>query len=326
VGPNVHVLPVSIPFPRPRLDAGASRHRPGLAFGAIWLIAYRPALPDPLALLAVAVASALLTWTAIALVQVPLEVWWNQALLQVWGESTALRWILLAGVPTVLFTGLVQEGAKLVPVVVYRARKPSAFDARTGLIVGAVAGAGFGVFEAIWVHNMTFASGVPSLQDDAFAALFPFAERFFAVGFHVALTALAGYGLATGRGWQFYLLAAGLHGLGNYELVIAQAGLLGGPGGLAYILVPHGCLTAVRAVAAGAPHISSIRGGRRDRLNVVARSGSTGRSECRVWVGAPDTLAPQHPVLLSSPLPTPPGRSRTTARPMACPFGTVHLR
>jgi RsiW-degrading membrane proteinase PrsW (M82 family) len=210
----------------------------GLAFGAIWLIAYRPALPDPLALLAVAVASALLTWTAIAFVQVPLEVWWNQALLQIWGESTTLRWILLAGVPTVLFTGLVQEGAKLVPVVAYRARKPSVFDARTGLIVGAVAGAGFGVFEAIWVHNMTFASGVPSLEDDAFAALFPFVERFFAVGFHVGLTALAGYGLATGRGWQFYLLAAGLHGLGNYELVLAQAGLLRwGPAGLAYIAV-----------------------------------------------------------------------------------------
>ncbi len=216
----------------------------GFAFGALWLLAYRPSLSEPIALLAVAVASAFLTWTAIALVQVPLEVWWNQLLLQVWGQSTAMRWILLAGIPTVLFSGLVQEGAKLVPVVVYRYRRPHAFDARTGLIVGAVAGAGFGVFEAIWVHNMTFAAGVPSLQDDAFAALFPFAERFFAVGFHVALSALAGYGLATGRGWQFYLLAAGLHGLGNYELVIAQAGLLGGPGGLAYIVALTVALTA----------------------------------------------------------------------------------
>ena len=139
----------------------------GIAFGAIWLIAYRPPLRDALALLAVAGSSALLAWAAIAFVQVPLQVWWNEALLLDLGSADG---------PTLAIGGRCAdrpdqrphpEGAKLVPVVVRRARKRSTFDARTGLIVGAVAGAGSASFEAIWVHNTTFASGVRVARESA---------------------------------------------------------------------------------------------------------------------------------------------------------------
>jgi uncharacterized membrane protein YhfC len=51
-------------------------------------------------------------------------------------------------------------------------------------------------------------------------------ERFFSVAAHIAFSALAGYGLAKGRGWQFYLIASVLHGLLNYSVVLYQAGLL----------------------------------------------------------------------------------------------------
>ena len=37
--------------------------------------------------------------------------------------------------------------------------------------------------------------------------------------------ALAGYGLARGRGWQFYPIASALHALLNYSVVLLQAGL-----------------------------------------------------------------------------------------------------
>ncbi len=56
-------------------------------------------------------------------------------------------------------------------------------------------------------------------------ALAGFWERFFAVAFHIAVSALAGYGLARGWGWQFYLLAAFLHASLNYSVVLLQTGL-----------------------------------------------------------------------------------------------------
>ena len=139
-----------------------------------------------------------------------------------------MRWILLAGIPQILLTGLVQEGAKLVPVVVYWRRSDRNLDPKLGLAIGAVAGAGFGIFEAQWAHNLIFASGWTwaAVQTGGFMALLGFWERFFTVAAHIAFSALAGYGLARSRGWQFYLIASGLHGLLNYGVILWSAGLL----------------------------------------------------------------------------------------------------
>ena len=55
-----------------------------------------------------------------------------------------------------------------------------------------------------------------------------FWERFFTVAAHIAFSALTGYGLAKGWGWQFFLIASVLHGLLNYGAVLWQAELLTG--------------------------------------------------------------------------------------------------
>ena len=138
-----------------------------------------------------------------------------------------MRWILLAGIPQILLSGLVQEGSKLVPVVAYWRRCGRNIDPRLGLAIGAVAGVGFGIFEAQWAHNLIFAQGWAwaAVQTYGFWALAGFWERFFGVAAHIAFSALAGYGLAKGWGWQFYLIASFLHGLLNYSLVLLQAGL-----------------------------------------------------------------------------------------------------
>ena len=138
-----------------------------------------------------------------------------------------MRWILLAGIPQILLSGLVQEGSKLVPVVIWWLGEGRKLDLKTGLIVGAVAGAGLGVFEAVWVHNSIFAADWSwgLVQTEGYIVLAGFWERFFAVAFHIASTAIAGWGLARGWGWQFYLLAAFLHGLLNYSVVLLQAGV-----------------------------------------------------------------------------------------------------
>ena len=138
-----------------------------------------------------------------------------------------MKWILLAGIPQVLLGGLVQEGSKLVPVVVYWWRSGKSIDPKLGLAIGAVAGAGFGIFETQWALNAIFASGWTwaAVQTGGFMALLGFWERFFTIAAHIAFSALAGYGLAKGWGWQFYLIASVLHGLLNYSVVLYQAGL-----------------------------------------------------------------------------------------------------
>ena len=199
-----------------------------IAFGAIWLAGYRPPLFKKLWLWAVLVGSAFLTLAAISFIQIPLQHWVQQALSQFWSPESAMRWLLLAGIPLMLITGLVQEGSKLVPVVVYWWRSGKSIDPKLGLAIGAVAGAGFAIFEAQYAHNLIFSYGWTWewVQIGGFWALGGFWERFFTVAAHIAFSALAGYGLAKGRGWQFYLIASGLHGLLNYGVILWQAGLL----------------------------------------------------------------------------------------------------
>jgi RsiW-degrading membrane proteinase PrsW (M82 family) len=218
------------------------------AFGAAWFAPYwTPILRKPWAWAILAV-SAFLTLLAVTFVQIPLQWWTGDVINNSFSQQVILDWLLLLGIPTILLTGLVQEGAKLVPVVFYWQRKGRRIDPKMGLIIGAVAGLGFGVFEAVWVHNNLFAIygwNWGMVTDGGFAALAEFWSRFFAVAFHIAASALAGYGLAKGWGWQFYLIASGLHALLNYSLVLASFGLFGTVGLEIYVAVGAVLVTAV---------------------------------------------------------------------------------
>jgi RsiW-degrading membrane proteinase PrsW (M82 family) len=202
----------------------------GLAiiFGAVWLASYWPPLLKKHWLWAVLAGSAFLTLWAVTFIQIPLQIGGERVLSHFWSDETLMRWILLAGIPAILLSGLVQEGAKLVPVVVCWWRQGKNIDPKLGLAIGAVAGAGFGIFEAQWVHGTIFASGWSweIVQTSGIVALAGFWERFFVVAFHTASCALAGWGLARGWGWQFYLIASFLHALINYSILLLQSGLL----------------------------------------------------------------------------------------------------
>ena len=202
----------------------------GLAvvFGAVWFTPYwTPILKEPRAW-AILAAGAFLSWAAVAFIQIPLQFWSGQALSYFWSQEILLRWILLAGIPSILLSGLVQEGAKLVPVVVYWWRKGRNIDPKLGLAIGAVAGLGLGVFEAVWVHNRIFLSGWSweLVQTGGFMVLAGFWERFFTVAFHIAASALVGYGLAKGWRWQFYLLASFTHAIINYSAALFGVGII----------------------------------------------------------------------------------------------------
>ena len=199
-----------------------------IVFGAVWLASYWPPLFKKHWLWAVLVGSAFLTLWAITFIQIPLQVGNGRVLSYFWSDETLLRLALVTAIPSILFSGLVQEGAKLVPVVVYWWREDRNIDPKLGLAIGAISGAGFGIFETQWVHNTIFASGWSweMVQTGGVVALAGFWERFFVVAFHIAASALAGWGLAKGRGWQFYLIASALHALLNYSVILLQLGFL----------------------------------------------------------------------------------------------------
>ncbi len=201
----------------------------GLAiyFGTIWLAPYYPPLFKQARLWVVMVVSAFLALAAASFVQIPLQLLAGQAIGSLWSQEYVMSWILLFGIPQILLSGLVQEGAKVVPLVWYWRREGKSLDPKLGLAIGAAAGAAFGIFEAQWAHNTIFASVNvwENLQAGNFMVLLGFWERFFVVAAHTAFSALAGYGLARGRGWQFYLIASGLHALLNYGAVLLMVGV-----------------------------------------------------------------------------------------------------
>jgi len=215
----------------------------GLVFGSLWLAFYRPQLFWKRSLWIIAGVSAILTWTAVAFIQIPLQSWTGQAIFHIWSESTLSTWILLAAIPQILLSGIVQEAAKLAPVLFFWWRSKRNFTPQFGLIAGAVSGAGFGIFEAIWVHNQIFASGwnLHLIGAEGFSSLWGFWERFFSIAFHISASALVGYGLAKHKGWQFYLLVSLLHGVMNYSIVLLQTNKL--------TVIQDEIVTAIFAVA-----------------------------------------------------------------------------
>lgn len=199
-----------------------------IVFGAIWLLAQWPPLFKKPWLWAVAVTSAFLTLLAVTFVQIPLAYYAGRALQHFWSSDTLTTWLYLSKIPSLLITGLVQEGAKMVPIVVWWWRSGKRIDPKMGLAIGALAGAGFEIYEAFWAHTQVFMSGWTwnEVSLSGFQALLPFWDRFWAVAMNIAISALVGYGLAKGRGWQFYLIASGLHAAVNYLVIFYQRGML----------------------------------------------------------------------------------------------------
>ena len=234
-----------------------------IIFGGIWLLGLQPKVNKKPGLWAVAVVSAFLTLLAITFVQIPLQYYYGQLLESNISQRALLDWLLLAGIPTVLISGLVQEGAKMIPMVFWWQRSGRKIEPREGLLIGAIllvqfvgvpfafafgmladrvgtrraiffglavysAIALYGVCEAVWVHNQVFMAGWTwdVISIDWVNALIPFWDRLWVIAIHISVAALAGYGLAKGKGWQFYLLASVLHGVVNYFVLPFQKGLL----------------------------------------------------------------------------------------------------
>jgi RsiW-degrading membrane proteinase PrsW (M82 family) len=165
---------------------------------------------------------------AIAWIQAPLQNLLGNWLIKQIGQETFVTWLLLAGIPLILITAVVSEGAKMLPVFVYWLFRRKTMTPAQGLAVGAIAGAGFAVFESQWLLNSNFAAGFAwsMVSQYGVPALSGFIERFFTTAFLIATASLVGYGLAKGRGWQFYVLVTGLHLLLTYSALFIYQGLM----------------------------------------------------------------------------------------------------
>jgi len=193
-----------------------------VVFGTVWLLSHWPPLFKKPWLWAVMVGSGFLTLLAFVFIEIPLRTGIQIIMEKIWDMGTLDTWLLLTTIPIVLAIGLVQEGAKMVPMVFWWARSKRQISPKMGLAIGAVAGAGFGIFQAIWVNNNILPYlGLPwDAVQQGFEGIALYWESFFFVGFHIAASALAGYGLAKGKGLKFYLFAALLHALVTYGAVL----------------------------------------------------------------------------------------------------------
>lgn len=194
----------------------------GTLFSAIWFIPYWTSLLRTRLAWGVLAFSAFFTWFAVWFIQTPLQYWTGLALNHFFSQRVLTDWILLAGIPQILLSGIVQEAAKLVPVIFAWTRKGRNITPREGLLMGAVAGLGFGLFEVVYFINRILIV-IPDWEYVSAGSYIAFLERLLALGFHISVSALAGWGLAKGKGWRFYLLASFLHGLLNYGIIVRNA-------------------------------------------------------------------------------------------------------
>ncbi|MBM3149145.1 MAG: hypothetical protein FJ022_02370 [Chloroflexi bacterium] len=201
-----------------------------IAFSAIWLVFYKPPLFKKPWMWAVLAGGAILTPVAIVLVQLVATPVVGGLFRKIWSAQTLKDWFPLVVIPRLFILGLVREGVKLVPVIVYWLCKGRKILPKFGLSLGAVAGAGLGFLEAQWVLKYIFADGwswADVQKYGAVIALSGFWETFFILGYNIAACALAGWGLSKGWGWQFYLLAALAYVVLMYSPLLAQVELVG---------------------------------------------------------------------------------------------------
>jgi len=199
-----------------------------LLYGAIWLAGFLPPVFKNWKLWIFAIVSYIIPTIIISFIQYPVKTLIGQGLtgfLSLYFQQTAV--VLMAGIIVVIVSGLIIEGAKLVTVFYYRLNWKQEFTPRFGLMLGALSGAVYGMMQAYVLHSQMAEYGIGAMiEAHGMMAILPYIERFFAVAYCAGTTSLAGYGLATGRGWKFYFIVSGINAVYSYILLMLSAKVL----------------------------------------------------------------------------------------------------
>jgi predicted outer membrane lipoprotein len=161
-----------------------------------------------------AVAGGLAFW-ATMVVQPPIQIGFGRWVARIIAMNTFGE--VVSGSGSVLISGIVQEALKLFAILagilLMRSLSYAPF-------LGTVAGCSFGIVEAIWLVVL------PTLRAGQALASLGVIERIFAIAFHAASATVLGVGLAKRRGAIAYVLAAFLHGLLNFGVVLKALWIL----------------------------------------------------------------------------------------------------
>ena len=178
-----------------------------LVFGIIWLFGYRPPFLKKPQLWLTAIFSALIPIIGIAFIYLPLSYFFLTAL-----QPDSVFMLLLYMAPVALLSGWVQETTKMIPMLFFL-RGSDKNDPKMGIIIGAVAGAGFGIFQLFWTCNQAFTLG---WRYDGIMSLLPFWFAFWTLALHIGLSSFVGYGITKGRTSKYLSTAALIQALAAY--------------------------------------------------------------------------------------------------------------
>ncbi len=185
----------------------------GLVFSIFVIKRYYNRLETYVMLILGAAGFSLLRYT-----QVPLQNWYgiNYAIpgLQA-GESLYYYAAVQA-----LFSGLIQETLKLIPLILIMISRPP--SKKSLVVLGMFTGMGFGIMEACAITGVAYKTGLmPFFSWGTF-------ERIFAILFHTSTGAALGYAVA--GGWKkvpaIWLLMVLIHSFSNLLIVFYQKGTL----------------------------------------------------------------------------------------------------
>jgi hypothetical protein len=195
-----------------------------LVFGAIWIAGFWPPLFKNWRLWLVMVGAWILPTIALPFIQFPLQSAISAPLITFLGkffQDIAVN--LITGLVMAIISGLVLQGVLLVPVFYYWLNRQGEFNPRYALMVGALSGAIFGAFQAYNLFSKFVEIGIASIFQANPITYLAFMDTFFAVAFFAGCTALAAYGLAKGKGWQAYLIFAGVNVVYDYISLLMSA-------------------------------------------------------------------------------------------------------
>ena len=195
-----------------------------LIMGTIWLADFRMPLGKQPSLWIFLAVGAVLFIPTVLFLQTPLQAISYQFFSQILSREAWRSQLLLAQIPGMLISGFVQEGMKLVPVLIYRKRRQPLSEGQA-LLTGAAVGAGFGIFEAAWLFYQNFRMGFSwnNIQFEGWLGILFFVERFIAIAFHISATAVLSYYWNKNKGGRAYLIIALFHSILNYGAVLAIA-------------------------------------------------------------------------------------------------------
>jgi hypothetical protein len=193
-----------------------------LLFGAIWIAAYYPTILKETWLWIMLIAGFLFTAIFTAFLQIPLQYASTKICDIFLSHQNMVTYTLVASVPAMIIASIIQVGAKLLPVVIYWLAIKRNMEPKTALLFGVFAGAGIGIVEAFQVHSQLFSYGwsLSLIQTNGILVILPFIERFLIIGFHIGAIAIAAYGLAKGKWWQYSLVIVALYFILNYTAVL----------------------------------------------------------------------------------------------------------